>query len=74
MRAKIGKYAAENGNEKARKHFTKDFPELKESAIRNFEKKYYVKLAEARKAGNTEVICILSEVRGRPPILESLRF
>ena len=73
MRAKIGKYAAENGNEKARKHFSKDFPDLKESStIRNFKKKYYVKLAEARKAGNSEVICIQSEVRGRPPILTDL--
>ena len=40
--------------------------------FRNFKKKYYVKQAEARKAGNTEVICILSEVRGRPPILMDL--
>ena len=29
MRAKIGKYATENGNEKARKHFSKDFPDPK---------------------------------------------
>ena len=72
MRAKIGKYAAENGNEKARKHFSKDFPDLKESAIRNFKKKYHVKLAEAHKAGNTEVIRIPSQVRGRPPILMDL--
>ena len=68
----VGKYAAENGNENARQHFSKDFPDLKESTIRNFKKKYYVKLAEARKAGNTEVICIPSEVRGRPPILKDL--
>ena len=72
MRAKIGKYAAENGNEKARKHFSKDFPNLKESTIRNFKKKYYIKLAEACKDGNTEVICIPSEVRGRPPVLMDL--
>ena len=72
MRAKIGKYAAENGNEKARKHFSKDCPDLKESTIRNFKKKYHVKLAEAHKAGNTEVICIPSEVRGRPPVLMDL--
>ena len=72
MRTKIGKYAAENGNEKARKHFSKDFPDLKESTIRNFKKKYHVKLAEARKAGNIEVICIPSEVRGHPPILMDL--
>ena len=72
MRANIGKYTAENGIEKARKYFSKDFPDLKESTIRNFKKKYHVKLAEARKAGNTEVICIPSEVRGRPPILMDL--
>ena len=72
MIAKIGKCAAENGNEKARKHFSKNFPDLKESTIRNFKKKYYAKLAEARKAGNTEVICIPSEVRGRLPILMDL--
>ena len=40
MRAKIGKCAAENGTEKARKHFSKDSPDLKESTIRNFKKKY----------------------------------
>ena len=40
MRAKIGKYVAENGNEKARKHFSKDFPNLKESTIKNFKKKF----------------------------------
>ena len=34
MRAEIGKYAAENGNEKVRKHFLKDFPDLKESTIK----------------------------------------
>ena len=72
MRAKIGKYAAENGNEKARKHFSKDFPDLKESTIRNFKKKYNIKLAETHKAGNTEVICIPSKVCGRPPILMDL--
>ena len=74
MKAKIGKYAAGNGNEKSRKHFSKDFPDLKKSTIRNFKKKYYVKfkLAETRKARNTEVICIPSEVRGRPPILMDL--
>ena len=36
----------------------KGFSQPEKSTIRNFKKKYYVKLAEARKAGNTEVICI----------------
>ena len=37
-RAQIGKYALENGNEKARLHFLSIFPNLKESTIRNFKK------------------------------------
>ena len=32
-RAKIGKYALENGNERARKHFLKEFPNLPESTV-----------------------------------------
>ena len=39
-RAKIGKYALENGNERARVHFKTQFPNLKESTIRNFKKAY----------------------------------
>lgn len=36
--AKIGKYAFENGNERARVHCKTQFPNLKESTIRNFKK------------------------------------
>ena len=38
-RARIGKYALENGNETARVHFLKKFPNLRESTVRNFKKK-----------------------------------
>jgi len=38
IRARIGKYASENGNERARKHFSVKFPTLNESNIRNFKK------------------------------------
>ena len=34
----IRKYTLENGNEKARCHFLVEFPNLKESTIRNFKK------------------------------------
>ena len=52
VRAKIGRYAAENGYEKARKHFSKDFPDLKESTIRNFKKKYtYLQNKRMRRCG-----------------------
>ena len=36
--AKIGKYALENGNERARKHFLIKYPLLTESTVRNFKK------------------------------------
>ena len=39
-RASIGKYALENGNEKARQPILVKFPNLKESTIRNFKKAY----------------------------------
>ena len=39
-RAKIGKYAVENGNERARKQFLKKYPTLTESTVRNFKKAY----------------------------------
>ena len=35
-RAKIGKYALENGNLRALHHFSAEFPNLKESTVRNF--------------------------------------
>ena len=41
-RAKIGKYATENGNERARKHFLTKFPHLTESTVRSFKKRYIV--------------------------------
>lgn len=34
--AEIGKYATENGNERARRYFLGQFPKLTESIVRNF--------------------------------------
>ena len=68
-KSKIAKYAIENGITKAVKHFEKEFPNLKESTVRNFKKKYYEKLSKARREGKTEVLSLPSKVRGRPPIL-----
>ena len=68
-KSKIAKYAVENGITKAVKHFEKKFPNLKESTVRNFKKKYYEKLSKARREGKTEVLSLPSKVRGRPPIL-----
>ena len=35
----VGKYALENGNEIARRHFSSVFPNISENTIRNFKKK-----------------------------------
>lgn len=74
IRAKIGRYASENGNSKAIKHFKAQIPTLKESAVRTFKQAYEKKLKEERKKGNTEaqVLAIPHDTRGRPPILLEL--
>ena len=38
--ARIGEYALENGNVRAVKHFSYEFPGLKESTVRNFKTAY----------------------------------
>ena len=54
QRARIGRYASMHGNEKARKKFLSDLPNLTESSIRNF-KKIVFKKAQRRK--NEEPCC-----------------
>ena len=48
IRAKIGKYASENGNSKAICHFKKELPALKESTVRTFKQAYEKRLKEER--------------------------
>ena len=73
QRAKIGKFALENGNEKARKHFIVQFPNLKESTIRNYKKAYKQLLDHQRKEHQPQPVTkIPAKPRGRPPILLEL--
>lgn len=74
IRAKIGKYASENGNSKALKKFKAEVPNLKESTVRSFKQAYERKLKEVTKKRNVEaqVLAIPSDTRGRPPILLEL--
>ena len=37
QKAKVAKYAAENGTSKAIRHLAKDMPELKESTVKRME-------------------------------------
>ena len=54
----------------ASRHFQAEFPDLKESTIRNFKKAYKEHLAYQRKQLHPKpVIEILTRPRGRPPLL-----
>ena len=74
MRAKIGKYASENGNLRAINHFKALLPKLTESTVRTFKKTYQKKLKETKRQGGIQesVTSILHGTRGRPPILLDL--
>lgn len=74
QRADIGKYALENGNERAIRHFSAQFPNLKESTVRNFKKAYKNELDKQRKQQliPQPVTEIVPKPRGRPPILLEL--
>ena len=61
--AQIGRYAFENGNERARKRYKSKFPNLKESAIRNFKRAYKQKLDLQRKKINPKSV---SEIPRKP--------
>ena len=69
----IGKYALENGNERARKYFLSKFPNLPESTIRHFTKAYREELKKKRrKADPQPVVEIAAKPKGCPPILLDL--
>ena len=51
QRAEIGKYAGENGNNAALEKFLRDIPDLGESKVRLFKKRYYSILKEQKGSG-----------------------
>ena len=64
-RAGIEKYAPENGNASAQKHFKKRFPEFGESTVRSFKQKYLSLVA----SGKSTVTSIPTKCMGRPSAL-----
>lgn len=67
----IGKYASEHGNTSAVRRFRKQFPNIKESTVRDFKKKYERLIQEAKKR-NVEppkMIEKYSSKTGRPLLL-----
>ena len=72
-RAKIAKYSCEHGNKKALQQFSKEYPNLKESTLRNLKKAYQDKLLIQRQQGNVQQVTSLERLpRGRPPLLLEL--
>ena len=72
-RVEIGKYALENGNERARLRFLTEFPNLRESTIRNFKAAYKECLkAQKKQAQPLPITALPCKPRGRPPILLEL--
>ena len=70
QRAAIGKYASENGPEKARKRFMAEFPNLNESTVRYFKRLYQQKMKEEAKKDNPlPVTALPTQPRCRPPLL-----
>ena len=47
-RYSVGKYASEHGNAATALHFKKEFPNIKESTVREFKKKYEKQLQKAK--------------------------
>ena len=74
MRAKIGKYASENGNLRAINHFKEQVSNLSESTVRTFKQAYEKKLKEKKKQGGAHaqvtVTSIPEDTRGRPIFLD----
>ena len=68
-RASIGKYASENRNSNAIKKFKSTHPDLVESTVRLFKKRYLDTVKQNMKQGDTAVISIPSKRRGRPLML-----
>ena len=65
VRKDIGRYAAENGNAAALKKFRSDIPDLGESTVRLFKKRYMY-LEEVRKVPRGERVKITSYKCGHP--------
>ncbi len=71
-RAQIGKYATENGNIGAAKHFSKALDrKISESTVRRFKTNYLHAVAEARSTTAAEPIVnsLPTKVQGRPLLL-----
>ena len=71
IRAKIGRYAAENGNKNAVEKFSRELQRpLSESTVRGFKKAYYFELRKAKDPDN--ILELKHGLRGKPKKLGDL--
>ena len=71
-RFRIGKYRMENGSRRTARAFQKDFPNLNESLVCNFMKKYAKEQEHTKKMNGSLCVSIRNRKRGRPPMLGSI--
>ena len=55
QKARVAKYAAENGTTNAIRHFSKQLPNLKESTVRGWKTAYLREMASRVKTGDEDV-------------------
>ena len=73
QRYTIGKYAAENGNANTLRKFKTEFPNLNESTVRTFKKRYYEELRKCKeKLEESKNITKYARKTGRPYLLGKL--
>ena len=73
QRYTIGKYAAENGNANTLRKFKTEFPNLSESTVRTFKKRYYKKMRKCKeKLEESKSIMKYARKTGRPHLLGEL--
>ena len=73
QRYTIGKYAAENGNANTLRKFKTEFPNLSESTVRTFEKRYYEEVRKCKeKLEESKSITKYAQKTGRPYLLGEL--
>lgn len=73
MLALHGKYALENGTERARHRFQSFSPNLNESTLRNFKKAYRERIEHKRKQDHPQPVTVIkAQPRDRPLILLEL--
>ena len=68
-RASIGKYASKNGNSNANKKFKSTHPDLVESTVCLFKKRYPDTVKQNTKQGDTAVVTSILSKRCRHPLM-----